>query len=80
MNKILEGKSILITGGTGSLGAALVKRRTGGEYGKPRVVVIYSRDELKQAYASSGESRERESWTPKPKRTRPSTMRPSMHV
>ncbi len=49
MSKILEGKSILITGGTGSLGTALVKRITGGEYGKPRVVVIYSRDELKQS-------------------------------
>ncbi len=49
MHKILEGKSILITGGTGSLGGAIVRRITTGEFGEPRTVVIFSRDELKQS-------------------------------
>lgn len=49
MSKLLEGKSVLITGGTGSLGSALVKRIVTGEYGTPRAVTIFSRDELKQA-------------------------------
>lgn len=49
MSKLLEDQSVLITGGTGSLGSALVKRITTGEYGTPRAVIIYSRDELKQA-------------------------------
>ncbi len=49
MSKILEGKSILITGGTGSLGNAIVRRIATGEYGEPRTVAIFSRDELKQS-------------------------------
>ena len=49
MSKILEGKSILITGGTGSLGNAIVRRIAIGEYGEPRTVAIFSRDELKQS-------------------------------
>lgn len=49
MNRILEGKSILITGGTGSLGNAIVRRIATGEYGEPRTVAIFSRDELKQS-------------------------------
>lgn len=43
---ILSGKSLLVTGGTGSLGRALVTRALAD--GAARVV-IYSRDELKQA-------------------------------
>jgi FlaA1/EpsC-like NDP-sugar epimerase len=43
----LEGKSILITGGTGSLGKALT-RRIFKENPKIKRLVIYSRDEQKQ--------------------------------
>lgn len=44
----LSGKTILITGGTGSLGKVLVRRILGGELGTPRKVVTFSRDEAKQ--------------------------------
>jgi UDP-N-acetylglucosamine 4,6-dehydratase len=44
---MLEGKSILITGGTGSLGTALT-RRIFKEYPNVKRVVIFSRDEQKQ--------------------------------
>lgn len=43
----MNGKSILITGGTGSLGKQLVKRIY-GQYPDIKRLVIYSRDELKQ--------------------------------
>jgi UDP-N-acetylglucosamine 4,6-dehydratase len=43
---MLDGKSVLVTGGTGSFGRQFV--RTVLERFKPRRVVIYSRDELKQ--------------------------------
>ena len=45
---IVEGKSILVTGGTGSLGQALVRRILNGEQGQPRKVIVMSRDEAKQ--------------------------------
>ena len=45
---ILEGKYILVTGGTGSLGRALVKRLLTGEMGKPAKIIVFSRDEAKQ--------------------------------
>ena len=48
MNKIFEGKRILITGGTGSLGKVLTRRILSGEAGHPRKVIIFSRDEAKQ--------------------------------
>jgi UDP-glucose 4-epimerase len=44
----LTGKRILVTGGTGSLGKVLVRRLLGGERGRPRKVIILSRDEAKQ--------------------------------
>src|SRR5437762_4775913 len=44
----LEGKRILVTGGTGSLGQVLVRRLLGGELGRPRKIVVFSRDEAKQ--------------------------------
>jgi UDP-glucose 4-epimerase len=44
----LEGKRIVITGGTGSLGQALTRRLLTGEMGKPAKVIIFSRDEAKQ--------------------------------
>lgn len=44
----LEGLSVAITGGTGSLGRTLVRRILGGELGRPRRVIVLSRDEAKQ--------------------------------
>src|SRR3954454_4178032 len=46
----LEGKRILVTGGTGSLGQALVRHILAGEHGKPARVTVFSRDEAKQHY------------------------------
>src|SRR5580692_3089898 len=43
---MFDGKSILITGGTGSFGQRFVKRVL--ERYTPKRVVVYSRDELKQ--------------------------------
>ena len=45
---ILEGKRILITGGTGSMGKKLVRRLLSGEMGTPAQIIILSRDEAKQ--------------------------------
>src|SRR5439155_1196036 len=45
---MLDGKHILVTGGTGSLGRALVRRLLSGKLGKPAKVVVFSRDEAKQ--------------------------------
>ena len=44
----LENKRVLITGGTGSLGKVLTSRILAGEVGKPKKVMIFSRDEAKQ--------------------------------
>jgi UDP-glucose 4-epimerase len=44
----LEGKRVLVTGGTGSLGQVLIRRLLGGEMGQPRKVLVFSRDEAKQ--------------------------------
>jgi FlaA1/EpsC-like NDP-sugar epimerase len=48
--KELEGKRVLVTGGTGSLGQALVNRMLTGEMGRPKQITIFSRDEAKQHY------------------------------
>ena len=45
---ILKGKSIVVTGGTGSLGKVLIKRLLTGELGLPRQITVFSRDEAKQ--------------------------------
>jgi UDP-glucose 4-epimerase len=45
---IFEGKSILVTGGTGSMGKTFVRRVLSGEQGTPRKVIVFSRDEAKQ--------------------------------
>ena len=50
MDKILEGKRVLITGGTGSLGKVLTRRILNGEVGHPAKVIIFSRDEAKQHF------------------------------
>ncbi|PJF22257.1 MAG: polysaccharide biosynthesis protein [Phototrophicales bacterium] len=46
----LEGKRILITGGTGSFGQVVVKRLLSGEMGQPENITVFSRDEAKQHY------------------------------
>lgn len=46
----LQDKSILITGGTGSLGQHIVQRLLSGEMGTPAKIVVFSRDEAKQHY------------------------------
>lgn len=46
LRALLENKSILVTGGTGSFGKAFIKVVL--ELASPRRVIIYSRDELKQ--------------------------------
>lgn len=46
----LEGKRILVTGGTGSLGKTLVNRLLTGEMGTPEKITVFSRDEAKQHY------------------------------
>ncbi len=48
--KLFDGKRILITGGTGSLGKVLTRRLLTGEMGEPDKVVIFSRDEAKQHF------------------------------
>jgi FlaA1/EpsC-like NDP-sugar epimerase len=45
---IFDGKTILVTGGTGSMGKTFVHRVLTGEQGTPRKVIVYSRDEGKQ--------------------------------
>ena len=44
----LKGKTILVTGGTGSMGRTFVHRALTGELGLPRKVIVFSRDEAKQ--------------------------------
>ncbi|MBW3595870.1 MAG: polysaccharide biosynthesis protein, partial [Planctomycetes bacterium] len=43
----LEGKRVLVTGGTGSMGKVLVRRLLSGELGTPQKVIVLSRDEAK---------------------------------
>lgn len=45
---ILQNKTVLVTGGTGSMGKTFVHRVLGGELGTPRKVIVFSRDEAKQ--------------------------------
>ena len=45
---LLDDKTVLVTGGTGSMGKTFVNRLLGGEMGKPRKVIVFSRDEAKQ--------------------------------
>lgn len=45
---LVEGKNVLVTGGTGSLGYAMVRRLLTGELGTPNRITVFSRDEAKQ--------------------------------
>lgn len=45
---MLNGKTVLVTGGTGSFGKVFVRRLLSGEQGTPRKVIVLSRDEAKQ--------------------------------
>lgn len=47
---IFENKTVLITGGTGSLGKVLTHRLLSGKNGTPKKIIIFSRDEAKQHY------------------------------
>lgn len=48
--KPLEGRRILVTGGTGSLGRMLARRLLTGEMGEASKIIVFSRDEAKQHY------------------------------
>lgn len=50
MSGLFEGKRILVTGGTGSLGQVLTRRLMSGVEGVPESVTVFSRDEAKQHY------------------------------
>lgn len=45
---MLNDKRIVVTGGTGSLGKVLIHRLLSGEVGRPRKIIVFSRDEAKQ--------------------------------
>ena len=47
---MFDGKRVLVTGGTGSLGQVLIRRLLGGSAGTPERVIVLSRDEAKQHY------------------------------
>ena len=48
--KIFENKTVLITGGTGSLGKVLTRRILECKNGRPKKIIIFSRDEAKQHF------------------------------
>jgi UDP-glucose 4-epimerase len=45
---LFDDKTVLVTGGTGSLGKTLVNRLLAGDRGTPRKIIVLSRDEGKQ--------------------------------
>ncbi|RJP75588.1 MAG: NAD-dependent epimerase/dehydratase family protein [Desulfobacteraceae bacterium] len=45
-----DNKTVVITGGTGSLGKVLTKRLLSGTLGTPKKIIIFSRDEAKQHF------------------------------
>lgn len=47
LEKFLDNKTILVTGGTGSMGKTFVRRVLSGEMGTPKKIIVMSRDEGK---------------------------------
>jgi UDP-glucose 4-epimerase len=47
---IFDNKTVVVTGGTGSLGKVLTKRLLSGSAGTPKKIIIFSRDEAKQHF------------------------------
>ena len=47
MKSIIDGKTILVTGGTGSFGNEFVKKLTLASH-NPKKLIVLSRDEMKQ--------------------------------
>ena len=47
---LFENKTVVITGGTGSLGKVLTRRLLSGSEGTPKKIIIFSRDEAKQHF------------------------------
>ncbi len=47
---IFQNKTVVITGGTGSLGKVLTHRLLSGSAGTPKKIIIFSRDEAKQHF------------------------------
>lgn len=47
-DRLLDGKRVVVTGGTGSLGKVLLRRLLSGANGNPSKVILLSRDEGKQ--------------------------------
>ena len=45
---IFKNKTVLVTGGTGSMGKTFVHRVLSGKLGTPRKIIVFSRDEAKQ--------------------------------
>ncbi len=48
LDRIVEGKRVLITGGTGSLGKVLLRRLLSDRHGRAAKIIVLSRDEGKQ--------------------------------
>jgi UDP-glucose 4-epimerase len=48
--KLFKNKTVVITGGTGSLGKVLTRRLLSGDAGLPKKIIIFSRDEAKQHF------------------------------
>ncbi len=45
---LFENKTVVVTGGTGSLGKVLIRSLLSGEKGTPKKIIVFSRDEAKQ--------------------------------
>lgn len=50
IDKLFDAKTVVITGGTGSLGKVLTRRLLEGKNGTPKKIIIFSRDEAKQHF------------------------------
>src|SRR5690606_41603554 len=50
LDRLFVGKTVVVTGGTGSLGKVLTRRLLEGGNGTPKKLIIFSRDEAKQHF------------------------------